>query len=276
MIKYWQLSLNVICDSLYRLTGRELSEDEQYRIILFGILGPLYDDLFDDGILDHPQIEAFTLEPEGFVAEGFEQYAVKQAYLQLLAKVPQRQHVIRHLHEVFLWQKASLQQMQNTIGEEELYRITYEKSYCSFLLCYSILDHYPEPAILEMLYPAAGLLQLTNDIFDVYKDIQGGIYTVPNLYRDFDKLRSRFMSDVAQLNQRLQQLPYQTREKKIFGITIHALHAMGCIAMEQLQKTTRDVAALTELSREQLVCDMDSFFQKVRWIRQVQYLVNYG
>jgi hypothetical protein len=278
IIKYWQLSLNIICNSLYRLTGKKLSSAEQHRIILLSIFGPLYDDLFDNGILTYDQIEAFTLAPEKHVPGSFEEHVVKKVYLELLETAPGRETVIRHLHDVFVWQKASLRQMSDTIGEDELYQITYKKSYYSILLYYAVLDHYPGAEVREMLYPMAGLLQLTNDAFDVYKDVHNGIYTLPNLYRNFDQLQQLFMADVALFNRQLQQLPYRRSHKRRYSITIHALHAMGSIALEQLKTVTRQVSSLGELamlSRKELVCDMDNLPRKVKWVKTVKQLVNH-
>jgi hypothetical protein len=276
--KYWELSLHVICNSLYKLSGKELSADEQHRILLLSIFGPLYDDLFDDRILSHEQIASFTLEPSKHIPGSFEEHVLKNIYLQLLERSPDARKVTEHLYEVFLWQKASLRQMSPDVGQEELYEITYKKSYYSILLFYSILDHYPDDAVLEMTYPMAGLLQLTNDAFDVYKDVHSGIYTLPNLYRNFDHLQQHFMNEVALFNQRLGQLPFLQQAKDFYSITVHALHAMGWMAMEQLKETTRDVNSVEELatlSRQSLVCDMDHFSQQVRWVKQVKQLVNH-
>lgn len=276
--KYWELSLHVICNSLYKLSGKKLTADEQHRILLLSIFGPLYDDLFDDKILSHEQIASFTLEPAAHIPASFEEHVLKNIYLQLLDHSPSAEKVTAHLYEVFLWQKASLKQMSPDVSQQELYEITYKKSYYSILLFYSILDHYPDDAVLEMTYPMAGLLQLTNDAFDVYKDVHNGIYTIPNLYRNFDQLQQHFMSEVAQFNQRLMQLPFMQQAKDFYGITIHALHAMGWMAMEQLKETTRGVKSVEELatlSRQALVCDMDHFSQKVRWVKRVKQLVNY-
>ncbi|HEY0612893.1 MAG TPA: class 1 isoprenoid biosynthesis enzyme [Chitinophaga sp.] len=276
--KYWELSLHVICNSLYKLTGKDLSTAEHKRILLLSIFGPLYDDLFDDRILTHEQIASFTLEPAKHIPASFEEHVVKKIYLELLELSPRPEKITEHLYEVFIWQKASLKQLTPDVSQEELFEITYKKSYYSILLFYSILDHYPDEAVLEMTYPMAGLLQLTNDAFDVYKDVHSGIYTIPNLYRNFDQLQQHFMNEVALFNQRLMQLPFVQQAKDIYGITIHALHAMGWMAMEQLKETTRDVNSveeLTTLSRQSLVCDMDHFSQKLKWIRQVNYLVNH-
>lgn len=276
--KYWQLAFNVVCNNLYDLTGKELTSDEQHRILLLSIFGPLYDDLFDDNILSLEAIEAFTLYPEKHQPRSFEEHVALKAYLQVLELSPDRALVIRQLHEVFTWQKASLRQMCEDITEEELYRITYQKSYHSVLLFCTVLDHYPADDIVEMLYPVAGLMQLTNDAFDVYKDVNNGVYTLPNHYRNFDKLQQQFLGDVAAFNRMLRKLPFPRSAKGSYSITIHALHAMGWMALAQLKENTngvRSMAELAALGRKALVCDMDNLRQKMRWVKQVKHLVNY-
>ncbi|MBO9152876.1 class 1 isoprenoid biosynthesis enzyme [Chitinophaga sp. GCM10012297] len=276
--KYWQLALNLVCNSFYDLMGKQLSRQEHQRILMMSVFGPLYDDLFDDNILSHEKIEAFTLHPENHEPASFKEHALQKIYLLLLSQAPDRQKLLQHMHLVFVWQKASLKQLHRGIEEEELYQITYRKSYHSILLFHSILDHYPSEAVFEMLFPMAGLLQLTNDAFDVYKDIQSGIYTIPNLYLDYDRIQQKFLRDVAEFNRTLARLPFIPEAKGNYKITIHALHAMGWMALEQLKENTRHAGnheALSLLSRKQLVCDMDNFPQKLRWIKQVKELSNH-
>lgn len=276
--KYWELALNVVCNSFYELSGHQLSDTEQYRILLLSIFGPLYDDLFDDQVLDAAQLEAFTLEPEKHVPVTLEEQIAKDAYLELLRISPDGERVISHLHAVFHWQQASLRQLSDDISEQDLYEITYKKSYYSFLLYYAVLDHYPDESVQPMLYQAAGLLQLTNDAFDVYKDIHSGVFTLPNLYRDFDKLQQNFLSSVAAFNETLDTLPFPAAARKQYSITMHTLHAMGYLALEQLKTHTRQAHNLDELrslSRKTLVCDMDSLQQKIRCMIQVRNLANH-
>jgi len=276
--KYWQLSLNLVCDNLYQLTGQTLQLHEQQRIILLSVFGPLFDDLFDDRILNHDQITSLVTQPETYVPINPTDRFVKAIYLELLRLTPRRQQFMEVLQEVTRWQQASLKQLNDSITEEELYQITYNKSYFAVLLYCAVLDHYPNQEILDMLYPIAGLMQLTNDAFDVYKDVHHGVYTLPNLYRNFDKLQQRFMAEVALINHILWQLPYPARAKQTYGITIHSLFAMGWMALEQLQEVTAGISTLDQLkamSRKALVCDMDTAAQKVKWLRHIKRLTNY-
>ena len=276
--KYWQLGLNLICENLYHLTGKKLNADERHRILLLSIFGPPFDDLFDDKLLDHEQIASLVENPGAYVAVNNTDQLVIKLYLEILRLTPQRLLFIDKLKAVLFWQKESLKQLNETITEEELYRITYNKSYYAVLLFCAVLDHYPGQEILEMLYPVAGLMQLTNDAFDVYKDVNSGVYTLPNLYRNFEQLQQHFMAEIASINNKLWQMPYAARAKQDYAITIHSLHAMGWMSLEQLKEVTtgiHSIAALRALSRKALICDMDSFQQKKKWLRHIRHLANY-
>jgi hypothetical protein len=276
--KYWQLGLNLICENLYHLTGKELHAGERRRIILLSVFGPLFDDLFDDKILDHEQISALVTNPEGYVAINNTDRLITKLYLEILSNTPQRSLFMEQLQAVCLWQKESLKQLNAGITEDELYRITYNKSYYAVLLFCAVLDHYPGPDMREMLYPVAGLMQLTNDAFDVYKDVHNGIYTLPNLYRNFEQLQQHFMAEIASINNKLWQMPYPAKSKQRYAITIHSLHAMGWMALDQLKQVTagiHSIAALRSLSRKSLICDMDSFQQKRKWLSHIRRLTNY-
>ncbi|HEY0273418.1 MAG TPA: class 1 isoprenoid biosynthesis enzyme, partial [Chitinophaga sp.] len=229
--KYWELSLHVICNSLYELSGQSLSAAERQRILLLSIFGPLYDDLLDERLLSSEQLERFTLHPAAHIPASFTEQVAREAYLRLLHQSPDPGRVMEQLHCLLRWQQASLRQLSPDVAEAALYEITYKKSYYAILLYCSILDHYPAQKIRNMLYPVAGLLQLTNDAFDVYKDIQSGVYTLPNLYCDFNKLQQHFMDSVAAFNRQLAALPYHRYAKMRYGVTIHALHGMGYMAL---------------------------------------------
>lgn len=277
--KYYQLSLNVLCDNWYQLTGKTLREEEHKRIILLSVFMPLVDDLYDDGLLDHAQIVSLVTTPATYVPAGTADQVVKALCLELLGLVPNRELFTQCLLEGCYWENASLKQLSADITEETLYQITYNKSYYSLLLFYAILDHYPSPEIQRILFPAGGLMQLTNDAFDVWKDVQKGLYTLPNLYRNYEQLQQLFLAEVASINHQLWQLPYPSRAKQDYAITIHALNAMGWMSLEQLKAVTAGVSSIGELkalSRQKLVCDMDSLRQYVKWIRHTWRFSNYS
>lgn len=276
--KYYQLSLNVLCDNLYQLTGNQLQEDEHKRIILLSVFMPLVDDLYDDQLLNHEQIISLVTAPEAYVPTNKADHVVKALYLELLRLTPRRQLFIQYLQEGCNWENESLKQLNENITESALYQITYNKSYYSLLLFYAILDNYPSQELHQLLYPAAGLMQLTNDAFDVWKDVHNGLYTLPNLYRNFEQLQELFLAEIASINRQLSQLPYLVKARQNYAITIHALNAMGWMSLEQLKTVTADVSTIEELktlSRQELVCDMDNMRQYIKWIKLTRRFANH-
>ncbi|MDF2186803.1 class 1 isoprenoid biosynthesis enzyme [Paraflavitalea sp. CAU 1676] len=276
--KYWQLALNVICENFYQLTGQELSEKEHKNILLLSLFMPLFDDLFDDRLLPYETITKLVTHPEQHTPSGETDQLVRELYIELLRGVPRRDLFIQHLLEGTHWEKESLKQLDEGISERDLYDITYNKSYYSLQLFYDTLDHYPPPPMQPMLYALAGLMQLVNDAFDVWKDTHNGIYTLPNLYRKYDELQQLFLDEMSFINQQLSQLSYNPTAKANFAITIHALHAMGWLSLQQLKQATTKISTMAELktlSRKTLVCDMDTIPQLIKWARLVRRFSNY-
>jgi hypothetical protein len=273
--KYYQLALNLVCNNLYLLMGHRLSQEEERSILLLSIFAPLFDNLFDEQLLEYHQIEELILHPETYTPANTTDHIVHRLYLQLLEKLPERQVFIQSLQEVGYWEQESLKQFNRDIGEEELTSITYNKSYYSILLFCAVLKQYPGKEIQNVLYPVSGLMQLTNDVFDVWKDTQQGLYTIPTLFRNYVKLENIFLDEISTINHQVSLLPYPKKNRKNFLIRVHALHAMGWISLQQL-KVVASSKPLTELSRKELVCDMDSWRQQLKWLKAVRRLCNYG
>lgn len=275
LTKYYQLAVNLVSHNLYQLTGNKTDDTEERSMLLLSIFMPLFDDLFDNKLLEYHQIESLVTKPESYIPTHDVDLVVKHLYLQLLDLTPHKQNFTDNLKQGMYWEQRSLKQFDKTIGEEELMQITYNKSYYSILLFCSILKHYPDDAMQKALYPISGLMQLINDLFDVWKDNQNGLYTIPNLYPDYAKIEKHFLNEVSSINQQLSALPYLQQRKSNYLIRIHALHAMGWMSLQQLKSVTRQ-RALSELGRKELVCDLDNFGQQIKWIRNVKMLSNYA
>lgn len=272
--KYYQLAFNLVCNNVYLLKKNSISATEHKTILLLSIFVPLIDDLFDDQLLQYEQIRELISEPEKYTASNNVDRIAHQLYLQILELVPDKDRFVRNLKLGVHWEKESLKQFDKHISEEELTSITYNKSYYSILLFCSVLQEYPCAATEAILYPVSGLMQLTNDVFDVWKDTQKGLYTIPNLYADFGKLEALFLQEISDINSRISELDYPEKNRKEFLIRTHTLHAMGWMSLQQL-KTVAAEKPLNELSRKELVCDLDSLPQQIRWVKHVRRLCNY-
>ncbi len=265
MFRCWQLANYAVCGGLAGLQGRELTDAEEKRLLLLSIISPLYEDLFDARNAEVALIRQLTHTPQEYIPQHAGEALLKAAYLRLLDCTLDPDKVMAHFNDVCYWQEVSRRQQSGGIGEAELFRITYHKSYHSVLLFYTAFDRYPSPSETAMAFPMAGLMQLTNDVFDVWKDIRSGVFTIPILYRRYGRLERRFSAESARFNQGLARLPFPAAHRKKYALTMHALHAMGAIALRNLRQEARGVQNVTELAllgRKRLVCDMDSMSRK--------------
>jgi hypothetical protein len=74
-------------------------------------------------------------------------------------------------------------------------------------------------------------------------------------------------------------LPYSQKARQTYAITIHSLHAMGWMSLEQLKDVTKNISGFAEvatLSRQALVCDMDSIKQQKEWLKHIKRLCNHN
>jgi hypothetical protein len=250
----------VICNAYCKLNGRNMTTMEQQCATMFGILSPLYDDFFDEGTLHKDEIEAITKDPFSFQAQSFEEKVFRDIHLWMLQHVPYPERYMKTFHKVYISQLASLRQMEKQLTDEELYKITYDKGYYAFLLYQDVLDIQHTDTYKEVLYTYSGLLQLANDVFDVHKDLHAGIYTVPNLNRDFNALKKYYYQEAIKFRKMLMALNFPTNLKENFLIIINYVVASGWIALlkqEQLYKPFSSPPDLKIFERKQLICDME-------------------
>lgn len=274
MRKYWELSQHFICGSFYELNGWELSGAAEENILRLSLLSPFYDDLFEEGV-PAARIRSLTDDPHKFQPAHPNEKIVCALYCSILESLKDPASFKNQFLQVFHWQQRSLEQKDIAVSEAALAEIMIKKSYHSFQLFYRLLERFPSAEELDLVRPVAGLLQFTNDVFDVYKDVQHNVYTIPNLYGDYSKLHEWLLNEVRLLNGQLAALPYPDKAKKKNAITFHAMNAMCLLALEQLERNTggrADITRLRMMRRKELVCDMDVFWAKVKWLWKVKAL----
>lgn len=250
----------VICNAYCILNGRDMTLEERQCATLFGILSPIYDDFFDEGTLSTEQLQAISFNPAGYQPATFEEKVFCDVQLWMLQHMAYPERYRETFRKVYESQKASLGQTDHTILEEALYKITYDKGYYAFLLYQDVLNIKHSEAYKQILYTYSGLLQLANDVFDVHKDLHGGIYTVPNLCRDFPAFKKRYYAEAKRFKQMVMDLDQPDSCKKDFLIIINYVVASGWIAILKLEKLLGSFPSkpdLKTLSRDLLICDME-------------------
>src|ERR1039458_3502627 len=105
------------------------------------------------------------------------------------------------------------------ITHERMKDITIRKGAESVLLYRSVFDFHMSNAEEKMLYSLGGLMQLSNDIFDVYKDHKQGIKTLVTSARKINELRALFTTILESGIEKAKQVDYPFKNiRKFLGI----------------------------------------------------------
>lgn len=270
ILHYYGLFIpSVLCASYKRLYGKTLTEEERKRVTLFGILTPVGDDLFDIDKLDVESIRTITFTPEQFNATTFTSNVAKQIQHYLLQSVPYKEQYIKAAKDVFEIQLQTIRQTNPAITSKEIEEITYAKGGYSVIIYHQTLDENASPEMYKALFYIGSLMQFANDCFDIYKDVQDGIYTLASRCSDYRQIKKIYINKVRETNRLIMKLPYPKSRKEEFCIIMHAIIAQGLVAIDQmirLQKKLGTAVDCKTLERKELICDMQKAANITRWM----------
>ena len=156
-------------------------------------------------------------------------------------------------------QEASLQQHQTGLPFETLKEITWAKGGYALLLYRSALRIPIAKNEWDAIYQLGGLMQLHNDIFDLYRDQQEAIITLPSGTPSIKQLYALFDQEINKTYQMFNALPIRKQQKRQFFLLLYLAVQTGYHALDQYAAIeTRDgVFTPANLGRQDLVCDMD-------------------
>jgi hypothetical protein len=127
-----------------------------------------------------------------------------------------------------------------------------------------------------MLFKLGGVMQLANDIFDVYKDFKSGVYTLMTTTKRVNDVRKLFI----ELLNEAQAAAYATyllpknvhRFLQIISIGIFSRVFVCLNHLEKAEQTSNGNFTPVTYTKQQLICDMD----KVGAVLQsIKYHVKY-
>lgn len=114
------------------------------------------------------------------------------------------------------------------------------------------------------------LIQLTNDLYDIYKDLQDNITTLPNQMKDAYAFEQFFIEQIQFMKTLIRQLPYSHKSKKEFSISMAGIYSFGLIAIDQLKKIQGSndyLPGLKTLPRKKLIIDMEKVSNLAKWFK---------
>ncbi|MCF4101021.1 hypothetical protein L1I30_05040 [Gillisia sp. M10.2A] len=275
---YYALGVSaVLGTSFCVLRGSKMKLPERKSLSYLGGISGLLDDLFDDTTKEASNLEELILKPKEMHPNTTHEALLLQLYTKGLQYVSCSKKVQQQALNVFSAQKESLKQKDASIFTSELKKLTLKKGGTSFLYYRYCLENSPNEAEEKLIYHLGGLMQLGNDIFDVWKDHQDKITTLATNTSNIQELRNYFHS---QLNKTFElaafcDYPSKNREKFLRIISLGIARVfVGLDQFERLQHLSKGEFCIEKFSRRELICDMQKPKNQLKAIQYYFKILN--
>jgi len=278
--KYYGLGVPAVLGvSFALLRGTKITETERKAATYLGALTGIGDDFFDAEKYQAEDLRKLLncllyASDEGLRFTSLEKLFVF-FYKKALQHTPNQEMLLEYTRELFKIQLLSLEQKQENINQERIKEITMLKGGTSLLFYRSVFEHPFDEAEKELLFNMGGLMQLANDIFDIYKDNIEQIKTLATTTNDIGELRRIFRS----MMHHTCALAHNTRfEKKnienyLRFISMGISRVYVCLDMlDALQKKNDNIFEASAFTRKQLICDME---KTLNILKSLRYYITY-
>ncbi len=256
-IDHYLFANAVTTDWFARLHGISISEEEQQASILLAAATPIADYMVDDLQLSKSDILECIKNPQNEILDLIS----STLYYRCRSLHHDKLQYEMYFHNTLAAQEQSLNQSDLDVGIKALRKITWEKGGYALLLYRSVLrteiTRHEEDAIFQI----GGLMQLHNDIFDVYRDHHDGIKTLPLAIENMITLERVYHREVSKSLQAIESLNFGTHRYRQFFTLFHLVIQTGYICIDHYKKVTEPnnyALDVSQYQRSDLICDMDS------------------
>ena len=224
----------------------------------------------DENIVSQAVLNEMFLHPEKANPNSFCETVLIDTHLKLLSRVYNKEAYQKVLNNIHQAQIDSLEQLKNDISLERILSITERKGGYSLLMCRQYIEMATNENIDNCWYQLGGMIQMSNDLYDIYKDTMAGIYTFANTQNEFEKIRDQYISQVHKYNQSIEKLEYDDSKKLKFQIKLSLIPALGYVALEnlkQLQGKADILKPFKDYARKDLIVDMEKVKNIIKLIK---------
>jgi len=261
----------VLGEAFCALRGEPMTDKERLASTCQGAMTGLGDDFFDKQRLSEQGVKDFIERPEQFTGKTASERLFLDFYRTALANAPQAAAMQQQLYKVFHAQLLSKQQDGPGLSYEVIKDITISKGAESLLYYRTAFEHPMKNGEAKMLYCLGGLMQLSNDIFDVYKDHKNGVRTLVTTADSIKALRFYFSALLKLGKAAAYRSGYSKKNvRKFLGLISVGIFSRCYVCLDQLErleKRSNHVFAPDAYSRKDLICDMDTVSNKLRSLR---------
>ena len=258
---YYGLAVPAILGEAFAvLHGKRLNTNERMVLTSQGIVTGLFDDFIDDSNLTNDYISNLVHHPDTVKPSNDNEKLWLEYYLQSLnmAKLSKenKDQAIKVMHDQF----DSKEQQNWGIEYERLWKITQNKGGNSVLYFRFGIDKKPDLSEIKALFQLGVVMQLENDIFDIYKDLCSNVITIPNSITLISDLRSLFKKQIELFIEYSFEMNFESKNVVRFLDMIMPVVNRGFVCIDQfekLEKNNNGVFEPKKFSRKQLICDME-------------------
>lgn len=247
-------------DSYCILRGQSATEKEQLAITYQGAMTGLFDDFFDEKEMSEEELTAIIDTPHDIIGKDTNERLFLRFYRLALENCKRPELVQSYLREVYEAQVRSLRQLIPEVEAQEILDITIQKGGMSFLFYRAVYDHPLEEAEQEMLFHLGGVMQLNSDVFDIYKDLQAGVRTLPTLCKHIPSLRNTITVLQEKAYLMAYDCGYRSSQVRAFlgFLSLINSRTFVCLDMlEALQARSGGIFSPETYERDALICDME-------------------
>lgn len=272
ILRYYGLAVpGMLGEAFAALRERPLGETERKGCTWLGATTGLFDDFFENTSLADSYIESLYRLPRLYTGNNSNEKLANHCWQLALKHCANTNLLTDMAAMVHRSQSDSRLQKANNPGTEALRRITFDKGGFSVLFYMSFFYEQVPPEEEKLFYDAGALLQLENDLFDVYKDHRDGITTLVTGGQKIASLRTLYLERWQQVKQSLAQTRFGPRGKQQFLEILCGLASRGLVCLDMLQKRENENHGIFDpavFTRKQLICDME---KPVNLLRTLHY-----
>ncbi len=259
IVNGYRATLILAATPFTQLRNRKTNTGEKERMLLYFLCGVLYDDFTDKKELSEEELYRISFNPEEYLPSSKEEKIFLYAHLLLKKYVKNKEYYQKVSKEIYEAQIESQKQANPFISDEDIKRITINKGGPSVLLCHFYLDEDTLEDELNCWYQLGVIAQFTDDLMDIFENIQEGINTLPTRMKDPQDFNTFYMNLVTLLQKNVLELPFPKKSKECFIYTIFTIASMSHLVLQQLMKikgSANQLPDLKKLPREALILDM--------------------
>ena len=258
----------VLGEAFCVLRGKAMTRKERLTSTCQGAMTGLGDDFFDRQRLSPQAVKDFIEMPEKFTGNTASERLFLDFYKTALTHAPEAAKMQAQIFKVFHAQMLSKQQDTPGLSSEVIQDITVRKGGESLLYYCTAFTHELKSGEVKMLYALGGLMQLSNDIFDVYKDQQDGVSTLITTAEKIEDLRNYFSAQLKIGIEAAYRSGYaKANVRNFLGLISIGIFSRCYVCLDQLQKKEKKSSGIfnpKKYSRKDLICDMDTVGNKLK------------